>query len=117
NNSSGHVFGWLSTPAEDMEVFIFHVGAVEDQLSLVYRLIAGPNYYHLPGDIPSTARFIKSLGLDVLVFPDAGSEGMNMQYASMRLAPIQCATLGCPYTSGLSTIDYYLSSDEVEPTD
>jgi len=35
---------------------------------------------------------------------------LNYFYASMRLAPIQCTTWGHSYTSGISTIDYYLSS-------
>src|SRR5262249_35860476 len=32
-------------------------------------------------------------------------------------APIQCASMGHPTTSGFPTIDYYLSSDPMEPAD
>ena len=69
----------------------------------------------MPGDVPFTARFIKSLRLDVLVFPDLGNFGENYQYAGMRLAPVQCTSWGQPVTSGLSTIDYFLSSEFMEP--
>jgi protein O-GlcNAc transferase len=39
------------------------------------------------------------------------------QLASLRLAPVQCVSLGHPTTSGYPTIDYYLSSDRMEPVD
>src|SRR4029450_704946 len=35
--------------------------------------------------------------------------------ASLRLAPVQCLTWGHPETSGYPTIDYFLSSDLMEP--
>jgi predicted O-linked N-acetylglucosamine transferase (SPINDLY family) len=40
---------------------------------------------------------------------------MTLKLAALRLAPIQCASWGHPETSGLPTIDYYLSSDFMEP--
>jgi predicted O-linked N-acetylglucosamine transferase (SPINDLY family) len=42
---------------------------------------------------------------------------MTLRLASVRLAPIQCTSWGHPDTSGLPTIDYYLSSDLMEPPD
>jgi predicted O-linked N-acetylglucosamine transferase (SPINDLY family) len=114
HNATTPVRGWVSNHAEDIESFMFHVGATQDGLTLNFRRIAD-HFYYLPGDIPATARFIKSLKLDVLIFPDLGNFGKNYQYAGMRLAPVQCTTWGQPVTSGLSTIDYYLSSELMEP--
>jgi protein O-GlcNAc transferase len=37
------------------------------------------------------------------------------QMAALRLAPIQCATWLHPVTSGMPTIDYFLSSEAMEP--
>jgi predicted O-linked N-acetylglucosamine transferase (SPINDLY family) len=37
------------------------------------------------------------------------------QIAGLRLAPIQCTTWAHPVTSGLPTMDYFLSSDLMEP--
>ncbi len=37
------------------------------------------------------------------------------QLAGLRLAPIQCTSWGHPITSGSPTIDYFLSSDLMEP--
>ena len=39
------------------------------------------------------------------------------QLAALRLAPIQCVTWGHPVTSGLPTVDYFLSSELMEPKD
>jgi predicted O-linked N-acetylglucosamine transferase (SPINDLY family) len=37
--------------------------------------------------------------------------------AAIRLAPVQCVAWGHPETTGLPTIDYFLSSDLMEPPD
>ena len=42
---------------------------------------------------------------------------LSLQLAAQRLAPVQCNSLGHPETSGLPTIDYFLSSDLMEPLD
>ena len=40
-----------------------------------------------------------------------------MRLAALRLAPVQCTTWGHPDSSGLPTMDYYLSSEVMEPPD
>lgn len=55
--------------------------------------------------------------LDVLIFPDFGIDAIFNLLAYLRLAPIQCTTWGHPITSGSPTIDYFLSSDLMEPSD
>ena len=42
---------------------------------------------------------------------------LTIQLASMRLAPIQLCSFGHPETSGLRTIDYYISSELLETTE
>jgi protein O-GlcNAc transferase len=42
---------------------------------------------------------------------------MSAQLAAQRLAAVQCTSWGHPDTSGFPTIDYYLSSDLMEPPD
>jgi protein O-GlcNAc transferase len=44
-------------------------------------------------------------------------EPITIQLASLRLAPVQIATWGHPETTGLPTIDYYLSAEDLEPAD
>ena len=42
-------------------------------------------------------------------------DSLTQMLAAMRLAPIQCQSWGHPVTSGLPAIDYFLSSDLMEP--
>src|SRR5581483_3596785 len=51
----------------------------------------------------------------VLLFPEIGMDKVSAQLAAMRLAPVQCTSWGHPVTSGFPTIDYFLSSDLMEP--
>ncbi|MBE9241093.1 tetratricopeptide repeat protein [Synechocystis salina] len=53
--------------------------------------------------------------IDVLIFPDFGIDPILNLLAYLRLAPVQCTTWGHPVTSGSPTIDYFLSSDLMEP--
>jgi predicted O-linked N-acetylglucosamine transferase (SPINDLY family) len=52
---------------------------------------------------------------DVLIYPEIGMDPMSAKLASMRLAPVQAASWGHPETTGLPTIDYYLSAEAFEP--
>jgi predicted O-linked N-acetylglucosamine transferase (SPINDLY family) len=54
---------------------------------------------------------------DVLVYPDIGLDPMAVKLASLRLAPVQAATWGHPETTGLPTIDHFLSAEAMEPGD
>ena len=69
------------------------------------------------GGLHQWAQAIVDRRLDVLVYPEIGMFPMTVRLASLRLAPIQVATWGHPETSGLPTIDYYLSAQDMEPAD
>lgn len=56
-------------------------------------------------------------GLDVLIYPEVGMHALTSQLASLRLAPAQVAMWGHPDTTGLPTIDYYISAAALEPDD
>ncbi len=53
----------------------------------------------------------------VLIYPGLGMDPSTMKLAALRLAPIQCVSWGHPETTGLPTMDYFLSSELMEPTD
>lgn len=52
-----------------------------------------------------------------LLYPEIGMDPVVAQLAAMRLAPVQYASWGHPVTSGYPTIDFYLSSETMEPDD
>jgi predicted O-linked N-acetylglucosamine transferase (SPINDLY family) len=52
---------------------------------------------------------------DVLIYPELGMDGLTTRLASLRLAPVQAVAWGHPETSGLPSVDYYLSAADFEP--
>ena len=58
---------------------------------------------------------IIDLNLEILFYPDLGMNCEMNSLAMRRLAPIQMTGWGLPHTSGIRSIDYYISSDLAEP--
>jgi protein O-GlcNAc transferase len=54
-------------------------------------------------------------GLDVLFYPDLGMSPLTYFLAYSRLAPLQCVSWGHPVTTGLDSMDFFISSDAIEP--
>ena len=52
---------------------------------------------------------IASMKLDIIFYPDLTMSTMTHRLAMSRLAPIQVTSHGHPVTSGIPTIDYYVS--------
>ncbi len=50
-----------------------------------------------------------------LIYPEIGMDPVVAQLAALRPAPVQYASWGHPSTSGYPTIDFFLSSDAMEP--
>ena len=71
----------------------------------------------LPRSLERARDMVAEAELDVLIFADIGMEPLSYVLAHARLAPVQCATWGHPVTTGISTVDYYISSDAAEPED
>ncbi|MEL6456672.1 MAG: tetratricopeptide repeat protein [Cyanobacteria bacterium J06621_15] len=63
------------------------------------------------------AEIIQQDNLHVLIFPEFGMDPTTLQLGCLRLAPVQMTSWGHPNTSGLPTIDYYLSSELMEAED
>lgn len=79
---------------------------IEGSVSNVIRLSNGLN---------SQRREISSLDLDVLFFPGIGMDQETYLLAHSRLAPVQATAWGHPDTTGLPSMDYFVSSAMVEP--
>lgn len=50
--------------------------------------------------------------IDILVYLDIGMDPSTTVWAASKLAPVQMVLWGHPSTTGLSSIDYYLSSEK-----
>ncbi len=112
----GSYFGsWVGAlDKRRFDVYAYHLGHVEDQVTRAIKADASC-YRHLGGSLTEAADRIREDQLDVLVFPELGMNGKVFLLAAMRLATVQCAAWGHPVTSGLPTIDNFLSCAEMEP--
>lgn len=111
------VRGWVERLASSgSDLRIFHLGANEDAETEFARERASQFDDGARG-FEEWARVIHAAELDVLIYPEIGMDATTAKLASLRLAPVQVASWGHPETTGLPTIDYYLSAQALEPPD
>ncbi|MBD1847345.1 tetratricopeptide repeat protein [Cyanobacteria bacterium FACHB-63] len=107
--------GWIENlDRTEFELYGYHTEPLHDQETVVAaktfdKFIQGP----LP--LEQWCELIHRDKLHVLIFPEFGMDPLTVRLGCLRLAPIQITSWGHPETSGLPTIDYYLSSDLMEP--
>jgi protein O-GlcNAc transferase len=73
--------------------------------------------HRAPASLTAWVQRIESSRLDALLYPEIGMDAMTLRLAALRLAPLQLATWGHPITTGLPTIDAFISADAMEPAD
>jgi predicted O-linked N-acetylglucosamine transferase (SPINDLY family) len=95
------------------EVVVFSLGHHDDPIAAQIQQHADI-YVELPDDVTLARQMIAAQNLDILYYTDLGMEPLSYALALHRLAPVQCVTWGHPVTSGLETIDYFISSELYE---
>lgn len=114
----GHYFSaWITeSNHEEFDILAYSLDTKED---VVTRRIEAATalFRRLDGDLPALARQIRADAPDILVYPEIGMDPGAVLLAAMRLAPVQCAAWGHPVTTGLPTIDHFLSCAPMEPAD
>lgn len=107
--------GWIENHDNSaFEIHCYHVGRKVDSLTEHFKTISH-RFHFFCGDVETAARQIGDDCLHILVYSDIGMDTSTLQLAALRLAPVQCKGWGHPVTTGLPTVDYYLSSDLMEP--
>lgn len=97
------------------EVFALHIGPVADDETAhligkhADRVIQLDNR-----DLDSARRAVADLQLGVLFYQDVGMEPFSYFLAFARLAPLQLTWFGHPDTTGISSLDAYLSASSFE---
>ena len=72
-------------------------------------------FVRLPVERTAHSReIIESEQPDVIIYGDLGMEPTSFFLAFSRLAPVQALTFGHPDTSGIDTIDYFISHAEMD---
>lgn len=69
----------------------------------------------VPDDLAGAREAIAAERLDILFYTDIGMDPLTYFLAFSRLAPVQMTTWGHPVTTGIDTMDYFLSSDTIDP--
>lgn len=99
---------------ERFEVVLYDTGATQDAVS--DQLASSVDLHRqLSGDAISIAKDIRQDQPDALVFPEVGMIPHIAALAAMRSAPVQALGWGHPITTGLPSMDIFLSSDLMEP--
>jgi predicted O-linked N-acetylglucosamine transferase (SPINDLY family) len=99
----------------DVSVF-FLSGRGDDRLAKA--IAAGADHaVDVPYDVFAAQQAIAERELDALVFADIGLEMLSYCLALGRLAPLQATSWGQPETSGIDTVDDYLSVASWEGSD
>jgi predicted O-linked N-acetylglucosamine transferase (SPINDLY family) len=94
----------------------YHLGPVRDeQTEAAARLC--DRFVHRTLDTNGWRREILADAPHVLIYPGLLMDISSIQLAAQRLARVQCNSWGHPETSGLPTMDFFLSSDLMEPPD
>ncbi|WP_019501407.1 tetratricopeptide repeat protein [Pseudanabaena sp. PCC 6802] len=111
------VLNWLRyRDRQTFEVYSYLVDSKADFFTKEFER-ESDCFHHIPDDIEKICDRVRADNLHILVFTDLNMHPLTTQLAGLRLAPVQCNCWGHPVTSGLPTIDYYLSSALMEPDD
>jgi predicted O-linked N-acetylglucosamine transferase (SPINDLY family) len=114
-----HTIGYLTQgliaqlSREQFVVTVLRAGVAQDSVASAIRAGAD-TFLEVPRDLPAARQLIADQRLDVLYYPDIGMDPFTHALAFSRLAPVQCVSWGHPDTTGIGTIDYFISSEALE---
>ena len=109
--------GWMRhLDRERFEVVGYDLGLHPDAETSALSSVCD-RFVRPPGGLRGALAAIRADAPDALLFPEVGMDARVMQVAAVRLAPVQAVAWGHPVTTGLPSIDLFLSSEamRVEP--
>jgi hypothetical protein len=116
NHSVWHAItkGWLlNIDPNKFEIHIFDLGdAYDDETKIAQQKAA--SFTKNESTLIDWANAIIKKEIEVLIYPEIGMHHLTLQLSNLRLSPLQIASWGHPETTGLPTIDYYLSAELFE---
>jgi protein O-GlcNAc transferase len=107
--------GWVQhLDRSRFEISVFHLSTTVDKETEAV-IESGSHFDNRPMGLAERVEAISSRELDVILYPEIGSDLLAARLAALRLAPVQAVAWGHPETSGLPTIDLFLSAEAFEP--
>ena len=108
---------WIGALREaGWHVDVFHIGAAVDAVTEAIAASAS-RFQHLPGPLDQVVAAMQAAAPAVILYPEIGLSPRIYPLAALRLAPLQIAAWGHPVSSGLASIDHWLSCAGMEPID
>ena len=109
--------GWVQNlDRRRFQLFGYYTGEIKDRETEIARQCFN-RFLENVHSFEDICRSILQDNLHVLIFPEIGMDPTTIKLAALNLAPIQCNSWGHPVTSGYPTIDYFISSDLMEPSE
>ncbi len=97
------------------EVLLFHTGRRRDADTAAAEAMAD-GYRNIAALGPAgQAAALAEAAPDVILYPEVGMEPAVQTLAALRLAPLQAVLFGHPVTTGLPTMDRFISAAAFEP--
>jgi len=113
----GKLFGGLikNIDRKKFEVIIFHTHRTKKSLLKNEIDNSSNKVINLSNRIKEQHEQVEKENLDIIFYPEIGMSPITYFLAFARLAPVQIVSWGHPETTGINTIDYFLSSTLLEP--
>lgn len=108
--------GWIKNHDHDqLEICCYYLDNHPDQITREFQHYSDKFSHFTDIDsLETVCQHIIKDQLDILVFLDLGMYSRMTQLAGLKLASIQCVTWMHPITSGIPTIDYFISGELLE---
>ncbi|MBC8014605.1 MAG: glycosyltransferase [Sporomusaceae bacterium] len=94
------------------EVYVFALGDRHDEMTELFTKNA--SHFQQFKSLKNSKEIAQSIAdsqLDILIYTEIGMDSFTYMLAGIQLAPVQCAMVGHGTTTGLPTIQYYISGD------
>lgn len=107
--------GWIRhLDKSRFELHLIYLGTTQDLETALAQSMA-TSFIEGGRSLASWAETILAQQLEIIIYPEIGMDPTTFKLANLRLAPVQVTAWGQPETSGLQTIDYFLSATDFEP--
>jgi protein O-GlcNAc transferase len=109
--------GWIAgLDRRHFRIFGYYTGTIRDTETAVAAKLCD-HFVQGPLSDDDWRQAILADAPHVLIYPEVNMDPTAARLAAQRLAPVQCNSWGHPESSGFPTLDYYLSSELMEPSD
>ena len=118
HNGVNWAYNWVSQLPKDYDFFTYAFNSNSDELTDKFSNLGTHRFLKFDkNNLQETIEVMKCDEIDILMLPEVGMTPESRILASHRIAPVQFTAWGHPITTGSSNVDYFVSSDLMEPDD